>query len=406
MPRHACWSVSCCLVAMVWVGCQVEPVCESSSGGPVDDAEPDEPSTADKWSFWESGTQLRGANLLGCLAGDADLTECLETNSEQDVRDLAGYGANLLVANFETLFTCQVPAEPYAQGVETFDDYLEWADEEDMAVVLYQTIGPGRPLEIFHGDAPEQEGEVFVDPDAREAWLDMWRWIARRYRGRDHLVGYTLMGEPHPEADPDMFATDEEAVDAWNQLVADSVAAIREEDPSTPVIVSPVYWANPLAFPYLEPVDDPYVVYGFSGYEPDAYTHQYPDQGGVPISCPGTVEVDGEVVDLDADFLRSMYEPAIEFAQTHDAVMFANEFGSVRWADGAVEFHGDLLELFEEQGWNYAHYAWRATSSREADDPGAFDLEYGADPDSRTRLPPADNPLLRVHVDRWALNGS
>jgi hypothetical protein len=70
----------------------------------------------------------------------------------------------------------------------------------------------------------------------------------------------------------------------------------------------------------------------------------------------------------------------------------------MRWVPGAIEFHRDLTALFEQYGWNYVYYTWRADTI----DWDGFNLEYGTDPNNHTIE--LDNPLLGVYLDRWSRN--
>jgi hypothetical protein len=348
-----------------------------------------------KWSLWSAtgGPHLRGAVLHQCSVGrvEGGGYVCTSLITKQDIQDLRNQGANLINASYPGVYSVLPPYGPSATELAFLDDLIDWAEEVGIYIVISFRSGPGRNEAAIH-DAPGATYAVWTSPDAQAAWGSMWRYTAQRYAGRDVVIGYDLMVEPHPNTVGSNSA-------AWNNLAAAITDSIRQVDTETPIIIESVLWANVQEFPDLVHTGDSLTVYSFHQYNPDCYTNQ--DENGT-LSYPGTFLCEGETITLNSTWLEQDLSPALTFSQTHNVPIFAGEFGSVRWVPNATQYHTDLLAFFEQYGWNYTVYVWRGD-----DDEGGylfdgFNLELGTDPNNHTAVP--GNALLNAHTSMWGLN--
>lgn len=361
----------------------------------------------DKMALWDGseGTHLRGADLHPCSSNESDT--CEGPTTQQDVQDLRDLGANLINASYPGVFGEDPPYEVNSATLGYLDDLITWAEEADIFVVIHFRTGPGRNEAAIAGEG-DALYDVWTDQEAHDGWIEMWRFTAERYRENPVVAGYNLMVEPHvntviaPEEglSPEGYRAEADGtLQDWNAFAAEITDAIREVDESTPIIVNSLNWGDQDWFAALEPTGDPRTIYSFHGYNPDDYTHQdYEPGSDFDIQYPGEVDVDGELVTFDRDWLEESLRPVVEFSEEHGVPIYVGEFGTMRWVPNAVEFQRDQTAMFEEHGWNYAYYTWR-TGDGEWD---GFDLEFGTDPESHVADP--ENPLLAVHRDHWAGN--
>ena len=414
--RYSYWLV-CVVLVLTVISCGLLPETEGEGDGerPTATATTEDPAVfrtlvprppeepvADKWALWTDGTRLRGADLHPCRLFDT--AGCLEPITRQDVQDLRDQGANLINASFPGVFTEQPPYQVDPDSLANLDHLIGWADEVGVYVVIHFRTGPGRNEAAIH----EVRGalhHVWSDQAAQDGWCAMWRFAAERYRESPVVVGYDLMVEPHPntlvdpdgELEPD--AVQEQAEGTlmnWNALAADITAAIREVDPSTPIIINSLNWGSAEWFAALQPTGDQRTVYSLHAYDPDVYITQGEDE--TDISYPDIVEGYGEQITFDRTWLEDHYRPVLEFAKAHGAPIYVGEFGAMRWVSGGEAFLRDQTGLFEQYGWNYAVYVWRGDEP----DFDGFNLEYGINPDDHAPVP--DNPLLALFRERWAAN--
>ena len=125
------------------------------------------------------------------------------------------------------------------------------------------------------------------------------------------------------------------------------------------------------------PVNVRNVVYSIHFHSPGSFTHQGIYHYPAGTVYPGTIE--GET--WDAARLRKELQPAIDFQNRYNVNILVGEFGVARWAlEGSAErWLGDVLTVFEENGWDWCYHAFR-----EAD---CWDAEMGPDPANKRRLP-------------------
>lgn len=356
----------------------------------------------DKWDLWTSGVHLRGVDMHPCrlfTAGD-----CAQLITRQDIQELRNLGANLINASYPGVFTVEPPYQVDSDTLGYLDDLAGWAEEVGIYVVIHFRTGPGRSEGAIHQERGALN-TVWSDQAAQDAWVEMWRFTAERYRDVSVVAGYDLMVEPLPnrlidsngEQNPTAVqAQSQGTLMDWNAFAAEMTAAIRQVDPETPIIVSSLNWASAEWFSALQPTGDPRTIYSLHAYDPDVYTNQ--EEGETDIRYPDVVEDYGETITFDNSWLEDNYQPVYEFARQHDVPIYVGEFGVYRWVPDAVTFLHDQTDLFEQYGWNYAVYVWRGDEP----DFDGFNLEYGSNPEAHSPVP--NNPLLGVILDRWAQN--
>lgn len=358
----------------------------------------------DKWELWTGGTRLRGVDLHPCRLFSAE--GCVEgsTITHEDIQDLRDLGANLINASYDGVFTVDPPYQIDPTAVEHLDNLIDWAEESGLFVVIHFRTGPGRNgAAIVMGEDPIFE--VWTDQDAHDAWVEMWRHTAERYRNSPVVVGYDLMVEPHPNTliDPDgenepqsVQAELENTLMDWNAFAKELTDNIREIDAETPIIVSSVNWGSAAWFPALEPTGDPRTIYSLHAYDPDVYMMQ--EVGESSIQYPDEVDDYGETIVFDRGWLHDNYSPVRQFVEQYDVPIYVGEFGALRWVPNAVDYLRDQMGFFEEYGWNYAVYVWRGDESGF----DGFNLEFGPDPDDHQQ--DLQNDLMGIFLDKWALN--
>ncbi|MCF6277125.1 MAG: glycoside hydrolase family 5 protein [Anaerolineales bacterium] len=374
----------------------------------------------DKFALWLDGPHLRGANIWQALViPDLDGLQFKGSGpvgppfTQADFDRLAALGANYVVISGPGVFTEQLPYEVDSDVVANLDDLLDMIARADMFATIAFRTGPGRSEFGLCCDgegefAPYTDDSMWQDQAAQDAWVKMWRYTAERYKDNPIVVGYKLMVEPNANGliemyEPDKFyAQYDGTLSDWNQLYPRLVDGIREVDSQTPILIGGAGWSAVAWLPYLQPVDDPRVVYVAHQYEPqDDYTHQSPR---------GRNEYPGTDFDLDYDHRPDVFDRAWldNFLAPIDAFMTANnvpvavdEFGVMRWVPGAAMFMNDEIGLFEERGLNYALWEWQTSWPPFAEEVHDFTFTFGPDPKN---LKPVNNDLQDVIVRYWSRN--
>jgi cysteinyl-tRNA synthetase len=413
-----------------YVPAPVSPTPPSGTGSASVSPGPAVPQgTVDKWALWTGTTQLRGANIYQRrVIPELDGPEFMGDSyvgppySQADLNRLASLGANYVNISHPGLFTENPPfaLEPAIQ--ENLDRLLSMIAQADMFAVISFRTGPGRSEFTFFWDEVGDwfddsylNDTVWQDQAAQDAWVSMWRHTAERYRDHPVVVGYDLMVEPnanevgsHALHDPlDIWEPDEfyaqygGTLYDWNQLYPRITAAIREVDPSTPLLVGGLGYSAVQWLPYLQPTGDPRTVYVVHQYAPTQYTHQWPDS--IECTYPGRCDLDwdGDDEPLDRDWLANLMAIVDEFAAGHGVPVAANEFGVVRWVPGGAAFMDDLMDLFEQRGINHALWVWDPAWEPWTEEVNAFNIRHGPEPENHDD---ASNDLLDVITTYWRRN--
>ena len=421
--------ISACSDQEFWTNSPSQPSPESTVFTEINPAEPDlsvtqaitQVNNLDKWVLWTGETKLRGANIWQRIViPDLDGPDFLGSDyigppyTQDDFDRLAALGANYVNISGPGLFTELPPYQIDLAVQNQLDSTLEMIQKADMFAVITFRTGPGRSDFTFYregaGDwfSPELLREwVCEDPDAQDAWVEMWRYTAARYRDHPIVVGYDLMCEPNAAGirdiyDPDDFYEEYQGSSLdWNHFYPEILNAIREVDPHTPILVGGMGWSSIRWLPYLEPTHDPRTVYLIHQYEPQA---QYTHQEGVKNSYPGKFDLDwdGHRDDFNVEWLNNYFQTIDQFQEEWGVPIAVNEYGIVRWIPGGDTFLKDQLLLFEERGLNHAIWMWDPAWEPWTNEVNVMNYRFGQN--SLNRKDELPNPLMDILQEYWQLN--
>ncbi len=379
---------------------------------------------AAKWDLWVDGPHLRGANIYQRhVYLEIDGSEFMGPGPlgppyvQADFDLLAEWGANYVNISHPGLFTENPPYELDNDVQDNLDDILGMIEEADMFAVISFRTGPGRSefglccFEEVGGwyDESYLNNEVWRDEEAQAAWADMWTYTAERYANNPIVVGYDLMVEPNSnevwldEWDQGIFyAWYGGSLYDWNSFFPKIVSAIRQIDSRTPIIVGGMGYSSIDWLPFIQPIEDDYIIYAAHQYAPHGYTHQ---RERPKYTYPGEIDLDWD--NRDDPFNRTWLEdelfPIIDnFIAKHDVVVTINEFGLIRWVPGAAAFVSDEMELLEARGINHALWEWQTSWEPLQEENDAFNFRHGPDPEHHEDVDTSD--LIEVIKAYWILN--
>ncbi len=296
--------------------------------------------------------------------------------TEEDIATLASWGATLvrfqMIRNWSAADDNQDIPEFTSwldSRLDNLEDVLRWAGARGMKVVVDLHVPPG-------GKRPgDRQMNMFEEDRFADAFVEIWRRIAMRFRGNRTIYGYDLINEPwqHRRARHDYWTLQRRAAEA-----------VREIDPTTPIIVEANQMAAPAAFAHLSPLRMDNVIYQVHLYKPEQYTHQ-----GVRGSATGFRWPD-HARGWDKDYLRRQLEPVRAFQLRHGARIYVGEFSAIAWAEGAENYLRDCIELFGEYGWDWTYHAFREWNGWSVEHEG---------PDAAHLVQSDDNPRKRVLLE-------
>ena len=288
----------------------------------------------------------RGLNLGNALEAprEGEWGLVLEEAYFEEIRE-AGFDSVRIPIRWSTHAESEAP---YTIDPEFFDR-VDWAIDQALSRGLNAVVN-------FH-----HIEELYEDPDSsRDRFLALWRQVAGRYRDRPEALYFEILNEPHGNLD----------ADAWNELLPEALAVIRESNPDRFVIVGPAQWNNYRALDALRlPEDDRRLIATFHYYDPFRFTHQGASwvensEPWLGTTWTGTPEQRREVTEA--------FDRAASWGREKARPIYLGEFGAYSRADleSRARWTAFIAREAERRGFSWAY--WEFGSGF-----GAYDREAG-----------------------------
>ena len=287
----------------------------------------------------DSVTRLRGTMINPLL-------------EQPDFRVLANWNANhirwqLLWGGF--------PHGPADKGdIPAYEAWLETALEHlDSLLPFFHEVGIKVLLDLHTppgGRDPNEKWPLFYNQTFQDAFLTVWEKMANRYKNETQIMGYDLVNEPD---DRDLAP----GLKSWRDLAIAAVERIRPIDNLHPIVIEASPVSGPATLPNFEPLPYDNMIYSFHMYEPYQFVFQNVYNNVTPIYYPGVIA--GKM--WNKDQLRVDLQPTLDWQKLHNTYIHVGEFSVIRWAPGnsTCNYLNDVIELFEEYGWNWDYHAFR-----------------------------------------------
>ena len=273
---------------------------------------------------------------------------------EADIRVLGGeWGANhirwqLLWNGFPNgpADTASIPSyRNWLEGeYKRLERLLPVCEELGMLIVIDLHTPPG-------GRERNSTMPLFRRKELQDEFIHTWETIAKRFKGNKAVWAYDLLNETVEGAIG-------EGLMNWKELCAVTAQRIRAIDPERAIIIEPAEWAIPQSLNNFKPLEGiNNLVYSVHVYLPHSFTHQEINDVRTPLVYPG--EVRGQY--WDKEILRNALEPIYKFQREHKVHIYLGEFSALRWSpdNSAYRYIKDCIEIFEENGWDWAYHAYR-----------------------------------------------
>jgi aryl-phospho-beta-D-glucosidase BglC (GH1 family) len=270
-----------------------------------------------------------------------------------DLRTLANWGANSIRWQLTWDGFPRSPADTAALPL-----YTAWMQRAlahlDSLLPVCRALGLHIALDLHTppgGRASSgQECKLFQSPLWQQAFRNLWKEIATRYRNETAIWGYDLVNEPLEGVIPNGLMD-------WPALATQTAQDIRAVDSTHWIIIEASPGGSPVALAAMEPINIPGVVYSLHMYEPSLFTHQGIYSVSEAISYPGIIG--GK--EWNKETLRQYLNPVKEWQQDYKARIYVGEFSAIRWAPGesAHNYLRDCIEIFEEWNWDWTYHAFR-----------------------------------------------
>ncbi|MCC5895608.1 MAG: glycoside hydrolase family 5 protein [Alkalibacterium sp.] len=277
--------------------------------------------------------------------------------NEEDLAFITSLGLNTirLPLNYRQFEDDLDPFTYKEEGFEKVDAFLDLCEKYNVYVILDMHAVQGFQNTHWHSDNNSRNSFFWREKHYQERFINLWKAIAERYKGRSVIAGYDLMNEPavntpygdYPHTYFDQYKPDWSVI---NELYKTTVEAIREVDPDHIIILEGDLYSR-----LFEGLDAPFthnLVYS---------SHNYTAAGFGPGKYPGTItprNLNTESGDFAGDQQQNYwdYERQIkefeqhegpQYAAEHNVPLIVTEFGSVY--NGPVDEVEDRLRALKDQ---------------------------------------------------------
>jgi len=324
---------------------------------------------ADLMAFWN--TPRHGGNSFNRLPPDQAYFDAL-----------SGYGATWVRLSYDKWQPAERDfllgdADAYqglpAADLATLRATLDRAHQAGLKVVIAPLSLPG--MRWSQNNQGQFDDRLWQD---KRHWLQaeaFWRDLARELKGHPAIAAYNLINEPAPEkqgglaehADPGQmqqwYARQQGSARDLPALYRQLIAAIREEDADTPVMLDAGWFAAADAFGYWPaPLEDQRVLYSVHMYEPYLVTSAPNMTRKQPIAYPGPAPFAGQTQQWDGQRVAQYLRQPLDWAAAMNVPrsrLVVGEFGCMRRLPGCRQYLEDVLSVLDRHRLHWAFYSFR-----------------------------------------------
>ncbi len=324
----------------------------------------------------------KGVNLGGWLSQCEHSKEHHDTFiTESDIKRISEWGLDHVRVPVDYYIFRDENGKNLDEGFSCIDRCLEWCEKYHLNMILdlHKTAGY-----IFDD---QSSIPFFSDKSLQDKFVELWTEFARRYGKYSERLCFELLNE----------VVDENLSDAWNEIAARAVKAIRAVTKDMRIIIGGAKHNSIFCVKNLGKPADENIVYTFHCYEPLIFTHQgaYWVEGmpsdftlDFPVSYDDAKKYTEKYLDaehcslyqgmekaeIDKNFFKKFFEEAVSVAEKYNISLYCGEYGVIDRAptEATVKWYEAIHEAFEESGIPRA--AWTYKSK----DFGLVDEHYSA----------------------------
>lgn len=329
-------------------------------------------TAADLMSFWD--TPRHGGNSFNRLPPTQAYFEALH-----------GYGATWVRLSYDKWRPEQRDfllgdADAYqglaAADVSQLRQVLDHAHAAGLKVVIAPLSLPG--MRWSQNNQGQFDDRLWQNKRYWDQAAAFWRDLADVLKDHPAVAGYNLINEPAPEKQGGLAEhADRQQMRQWYAaqqggardlpaLYKQIIAAVREVDSVTPIMLDAGWFAAADAFSYWpEPLADQRLLYSVHMYEPYAATSAPNMTRKVPLAYPGTVPFAGREEHWDGQRVAAYLQQSLDWAdavQLPRSRLVVGEFGCMRRLPGCQQYLEDVLAVTDSNALHWAFYSFREDS--------------------------------------------
>ena len=291
-------------------------------------------------------TLQRGVNLGNMLEAPNEGEWGLFVREEYfDLIQEAGFDFVRLPVRWNTHAEAGSPYTIDPAFFDRVDAIVNWALERDLKIIV----------DFHHYE------EMMTDPwGHKDRYLGIWQQVAEHYQDYPSNVLFELLNEPNNQLNASL----------WNQYVVESLAIVRETNPTRDVVIGPVNWNAYDWVSTLDVPDDEHLIVTFHYYLPFEFTHQGAEWVGTDAQA--WLGRTWDATDSEKAEVTAHFDAVADWARRHNNVrILLGEFGAYSKADmdSRVRWTEYVAREAERHGFAWAY--WEFASGFGVYDPAA-----------------------------------
>ncbi|PYB71596.1 glycosyl hydrolase [Pseudomonas sp. LB-090624] len=327
---------------------------------------------ADLMAFWDA--PRHGGNSFNRLPPDQAYFDAL-----------SGYGATWVRLSYDKWQPADRDfllgnADSYvglpAADLATLRATLDRAHQAGLKVVIAPLSLPG--MRWSQNNQGRFDDRLWQDKRFWSQAAGFWQDMARELKGHPAIAAYNLINEPAPEKHSDLaehadpgrmqqwYAREQGGARDLPALYRQLIAAIREEDTDTPIMVDAGWFAAADAFAYWpSALEDQRVLYSVHMYEPYHVTSSPNMARKQPIAYPGPAPFAGQTQHWNRQRVEQYLQQPMAWAEAMNVPrsrLVVGEFGCMRRLPGCPQYLEDVLGVMERDQLHWAFYSFREDS--------------------------------------------
>lgn len=258
--------------------------------------------------------------------------------NEEDFKNISQMGANCIRLPFNYRLIAKKPSDGFIYLKKAFS----LAHQYGFGIILDLHAAPGSQNCDWHSDsrgcAMLWEKEKF-----RKETLNLWDKLISEFKNEPALIGFDIINEPVLGKKPANILVN---------FYKDAIKRIRAIDKKHTIFLEGSLWAQRIEF--LKDLIEENISISIHTYQPLDFTFNF-----VPFyTFPGKISNEH----WDKDKMRKYLEPYFLFSENNKVSIFVGEFG-INWKGGfrgELTWLQDILEAFEEFGFDYTYWTYKA----------------------------------------------
>jgi endoglucanase len=215
------------------------------------------------------------------------------------------------------------------------DEIVNWAVQRDQSIIV----------DFHHYE------EMMWDPwGNKDRYLGIWKQVAEHYKDHPSTVLFELLNEPNDQLNASL----------WNQYLAESLAIVRETNPTRDVVVGPTNWNGYDWVSTLDVPADEHLIVTFHYYLPFQFTHQGAEWAGE--EAQGWLGKTWDATGPEQAEITAHFDSVAEWAERKNVRILLGEFGAYSKApqDSRIRWTEFVAREAERHGFAWAYWEMAA----------------------------------------------